>query len=252
MMFDLKSQIFGDKGYSTDLFLSQNELSEFRALVSEQWIRTIKNAYPELADDASDAGIENYHMIADRLDHKELWPKSNRVLARDAVEKIKRLQFFSTLQHEFGNFTISDVYDTYQHHGEEEVYWRLVRPNVDTDIGSLHADKWFHGSFNMGYGMFPPDVVTVKIWVPLYCEVGKNGLSIVEGSHRKEWKYHIETIDGLPKPVPDEDLSQAGAKLVSTEPGNLLIFHEKTLHGGVVNRGTRTRVSAEITMVIPQ
>lgn len=251
-MLSLREQIFGDKGYSLDLVLSQSELSVFRDQVSEQWLSVIKSTYPELATEASRLGIENYHTIADRLDHKKLWPKSKRVLPQSAVNKLKSLPFFSTLRQEFGEFTISDVYDTYQHHGEEEIYWRLVRPNVDSDVGPLHADKWFHNSFNMGYGMFPPGVVTVKIWLPLFCEAGKNGLAVVKGSHLKEWKFHVETIEGLPKPMPDDDLTNVDAELILTKPGNMLIFHENTLHGGVVNRGDQTRVSAEITMVMQQ
>jgi ectoine hydroxylase-related dioxygenase (phytanoyl-CoA dioxygenase family) len=47
-----------------------------------------------------------------------------------------------------------------------------------------------------------------------------------------------------------DDLLNLGAKLIETDAGNMLIFHENILHGGVVNQGTKTRVSAEITMVI--
>jgi len=146
---------------------------------------------------------------------------------------------------------VSDIYDTEQRHGCEEIYWRLVRPNVEGDVGLLHADKWFHNSFNMGYGMFLEGVVTVKVWIPIFCEPEKNGLSMLEGSHLRDWEYHIEEIEGLPKPVIDEAINSLGAELISTEPGNMLIFHEKTLHGGVLNVGEYTRVSVEITMVMP-
>lgn len=246
----LKDQIFGPQGYSTDLRLAAGELAIFRGLINDQWLATIAHAHPDLSEAAAAAGIENYHRIADRVEHKKLWPKANRVLPQHAVETVKGLPFFATLKHEFGDFEISDVYDTHQHHGHEEIYWRLVRPNVGSDVGSIHADTWFHRSFNMGHGMFAPGTATVKIWIPIYCEPGKNGLAIVKGSHTRDWSFHVETIEGLPKPVPDQDLSNVGAELVATEPGNMVIFHEKTLHGGVVNRGNGTRVSAEITMVL--
>lgn len=250
-MWDLKDQIFGNKGYSADMKLSSTELELFRDLINTQWISAIRNSYPDLADEAASLGLESYHIIADRLDHKKLWPKANRVFPQSSVEKIKALPFFQTLKQEFGEFSVSDVYDVKQHHGHEEIYWRLVRPNVKGDVGLLHADKWFHNSFNMGYGMFPEGVVTVKVWIPIFCESGKNGLSILEGSHLRDWKHHVEEIEGLPKPVIDEDSNMLGAELIPTEPGNILIFHEKTLHGGVLNRGDYTRVSAEITMVMP-
>ena len=251
-MLGLKKQIFGDKGYATDLILSDGDLALFRSLVSKQWQQVIKASYPEFEEEAVRLGIQNYHTMADRIDHKRLWPKSARVLTQSDVKKIKELDFFSILRREFGDFAISDVYDTFQHFGEEEIYWRLVRPNHETDVGPLHADKWFHTSFNKGHGMFPPDVVTVKMWIPLYSELGKNGLKLVKGSHLKDWRFHLETTDGLPKPIPDEDLTKLDAALIAAAPGNAILFHENTLHGGAINHGEYTRVSAEITLVLTE
>ena len=248
---NLKEQVFGAKGYTADLKMSTIELEKFRNIVSRNWLQTIASVNPLLISKAKEFGIENYHLFSDLLNHKSMWPKSSRVLSKKEVQEVKSLNFFQILKNEFGNFSISDVYDTYQHHGQEEIYWRLVRPNIKSDVGSLHSDTWFHQSFNMGRGMFPPGTTTVKIWIPLYCEAGKNGLAIVEGSHLKKWKFHIETVDGLQKPVPDDDLSDLGSQLITTEAGNMLIFNENTLHGGVVNQGSKTRVSAEITMVLP-
>ncbi len=249
-MQSLKEQVFGDNGYSSDVSLSADELISFRALVAEQWLDTIKKAHPELEEEARSLGMSNYHQLAGKLDHKALWPKSSRVLPKKSVDAIKSFPFIRTLKAAFGEFEISDIYDTYQHHGDEEVYWRLVRPGAGSDVGALHIDKWFHDSFNGGNGMFPSGVKTVKVWLPLYCEPGKNGLSLVEGSHLKTWNYHLENIGGTLKPLPDDDLSNVGARLIPTEPGNMLLFNENTLHGGVVNQGQYTRVSVEITLVI--
>lgn len=249
-MLGLKAQVFGNVGYSTDMQLTAAELDTFRTLVSEQWLSIINTFHPDLFEEAKKLGIENYHQIAHRVNHQKLWPKSNRVLPQKSVNQIKKLPFLSKLKEEFGEFTISDVYDTEQHYGQEEIYWRLVRPNIESDVGPLHKDKWFHGAFNSGYGMFPEDVVTVKLWIPIYCEAGKCGLALGKGSHLKEWKYHIEVIDGIPRPKPDEDLSDAGAQLISSAAGNILIFNEGVIHGGVLNSSDKTRVSAEITMVM--
>jgi hypothetical protein len=249
-MLHLKEQIFGAKGFSSDLILSPEDLSIFHNEIQLQWLSVIQKHHPELYDEAEKLGIENYHLIVDRLDHQKLWPKSNRVLPQKSVKIIQNLSFISILRQEFGAFTISDVYDTHQHFGEPEIYWRLVRPHAQSDVGPLHKDKWFHGAFNSGYGMFADDEETVKVWIPICCESGKSGLALASGSHLKEWKYHIEVKDDVPRPVPDEDLSTAGAVLISTEPGNALIFNEGILHGGVINNSNKTRVSAEITLVI--
>jgi len=248
----IKKQIFGDAGFSSDMHMEKEELQIFRELITDHWLTTIHKFYPNLSEEAKKLGIENYHQISGKVEHNKIWPKTSRVLPQHSVDIIKKLPFFFKLKEEFGDFTISDIYDTEQHYGHEEIYWRLVRPNVSSDIGPLHKDKWFHGAFNGGYGMFTEDVVTLKVWIPIYCEAGKSGLSLLEGSHLREWPYHIEILDGLPKPIPDEDLSNVGACLISTEPGNLLIFHENILHGGAINLGTKTRVSAEITLVMPK
>jgi hypothetical protein len=249
-MSTLKEKIFGEAGYTTDLKLTSDELQTFRDLVNVHWLSIIKTFYPELVNDAKNLGIENYHHIADQINHSKLWPKINRVLPKDAVLQIKNLPFIECLKEEFGAFAISDIYDTEQRYGYEEIYWRLVRPNIESDVGPLHKDSWFHGAFNSGYGMFPDNVVTVKVWIPLYCEPGKNGLALAAGSHQKEFKYSVDMINGLPRPYLDKNEQNVNATLIPTEPGNLLIFNENMLHGGVVNRGDKTRVSAELTMVI--
>ncbi|MBP6917380.1 MAG: phytanoyl-CoA dioxygenase family protein [Legionellaceae bacterium] len=252
-MLKLKEQVFGDKGYSVDCQLSIEELSTFRQIITQQWLSTFRKHHPHLFDEAQSLGIENYHLIANKIDHQALWPKRNRVLPQDWVHQIKQMSFLSLLREEFGDFAISDIYDTKQHYGEEEIYWRLVRPGIPSDVGSLHKDGWFHGSFNGGYGMFPDGTTTVKIWIPIYCEPGKNGLRVAQGSHLKEFKYRVDiTSDGTPRPQLEEDLTINDAPLISVEPGNMIIFNENVLHGGSINLGNQTRVSAEITMVLPK
>jgi hypothetical protein len=249
-MLELKKQVFGDLGYSADMKLTASELEVFRRLINDHWLTVIDAAHPELTKHAQADGIDNYHQISDRMDHNKLWSKRNRVLPQSSVDQIKSLPFITQLKKEFGEFSISDIYDTQQHHGKEEIYWRLVRPNKPSDIGSLHRDCWFHDSFNNGYGMFLEGTITIKVWIPIFCEPGKSGLALVAGSHLREWNYHLEMTNGVAKPILDEDLSTIDAKLIPTEPGNMLIFNENVLHGGVVNRGEKTRVSAEITMVM--
>lgn len=248
-MLNLKEKIFGELGFSADLKLLDHELSAFRHLIGEHWLSVVNEHYPHLYDEAQTMGIENYHHFSDRMDHSTLWTKYNRVLPQQYVQQIKALPFFSILKEEFGEFRISDVVHTKQEKGHEEIYWRLVRPDIESDIGPLHKDKWFHDAFDGGYGMFPEGSTTVKIWIPIYCHAGKSGLALLPGSHLKEYRYHIEVIDNVPKPRIDEDPSILNATLIPTEPGNLLIFNENLLHGGIVNGSDKTRISAEITMV---
>ncbi len=246
----MKEQVFGDRGYSSDMHLDPYELAIFQTHIYQQWIDVLGSKYPALREKGESLGIVYYHYFSDRIDHSSLWPKKNRLLPPHAVAEIKSLSFMQRLREEFGDFSLSDIYDTHQHHGEEEIYWRLVRPRQQGDVGSLHRDCWFHEAFNNGKGMFPKGTTTIKVWIPIYCEPGKSGLAIVAGSHLRTWRYHVEMVGGNPKPILDEDISQIEAKLIPTEPGNLLIFNENVLHGGALNRGEKTRVSAEITLVL--
>lgn len=252
-MLNLKDQVFGEKGYSIDCQLSSEELNTFREVITRHWLSAFQSHHPHFFDEAQSLGIENYHHIAHRVEHQSLWPKRNRVLPENLVQRIKQMPFLSVLRDEFGDFSISDIYDTQQHYGQEEIYWRLVRPGVPGDVGSLHKDCWFHGAFNGGYGMFPDGTTTVKVWIPIYCEPGKSGLRVAEGSHLKEYKYRIDTTpDGTPRPQIEEEMTLTDVPLIQVEPGNMILFNEDVLHGGSINMGKQTRVSAEITLVLPK
>jgi len=247
---DLKRKIFETPGYSADVRLGADELEVFRSAITEQWMWVIAAQHPDLAPRFQQAGLPNYHTLSHLIDHETLWPKKNRCLPFESCQRIKTLSFLQTLKEELGDFELSDViYDDSCEAGREEIYWRLVRPDAPSDVGSMHADKWFHSFMAADDRAFPLGSRTVKIWIPIYSVAGKNGLLIVPNSHLKEWRYHGVPGRGGMKPQIDEDVDTLGAQLMLTDPGNLLIFNEGTLHGGAVNRGGQTRVSAEITMV---
>lgn len=246
----IREKIFGSPGYSADLALSLQELSVFRDAIEEQWLSTIESKYPEHVSTFGRHGISTYHQHSHLIDHEKLWSKEQRLLSQEKVEKIRRLPFMQKLQEFFGDFTISDVvYGNTIIAGKQEIYWRIVRPNRDDDVGPLHIDKWFHDVLGSDGGMFPPGVVTVKIWIPICCEPGKSGLVVVPDSHAKEWCYEYVEKNGVLKPEIRENVKTLNCYLVPTEPGTLLMFNERLLHGGAINRGEMTRVSAEITMV---
>lgn len=247
---NLRQKVHQAPGYSADVRLSPEELAVFRAEITAQWLSVIGKQHPELVPQFREAGIANYHKLSHLVKHEKLWPKENRCLPLESCKKIKALPFLQTLREELGDFRLADVFygDTHEP-GREEIYWRLVRPDAATDVGSLHADKWFHELGGQDDRAFPRGSVTVKIWIPIFSVPGKNGLMIVPNSHLKSWRYHGEPGRGGIKPIIDEDVATIGAELIPTDPGNMLIFDEGTLHGGAVNRGGETRVSVEITMV---
>lgn len=249
---NIKEQIFDGAGFSDEVCLNPSELSFLQQMVSAQWAGRIKELYPDMSDCFLCTGLPNYHLHANKVDHNKLWHKRFRLLPKNAVNVIKTFDFFMRLRSEFGSFSISNVVLDNKIQKEEEIYWRLVRPGVASDIGPLHADKWFHNAVNgeHGYGMFPPEALTLKIWIAIYTKPNQNGLLVVPHSHKKDWKYSMVEIKGHLKPCIGENFDLPSPFLVPAEPGKLIIFNEKLLHGGAINQSNETRVSAEITIVL--
>lgn len=242
----IKKLVFERPGYSLDLVLESEELNFFRKEIEAQWLREMTKVDPRNQEQFRTNGIKNYHKVSRFIDHNAVWNKSNRLLPQETVQQIKKLNFMNKLREIFGNFKISDIaYDNEIKKDQEEIYWRLVRPEVDSDVGPLHTDKWFHEILELDKKIFTDSYSTVKIWIPIYCEPGKNGLLIVPNSHNKKWKYSKKLVNGIPKPI-FEDV--ANPILLNTKPGNLVIFNENLLHAGSKNKGNETRVSVEITI----
>lgn len=238
--------VFGNAGVTTQLAMSSAELAEFRGLITEHWLSRIAELYPaEIVAKFREAGLSRYHELADLVDHKALWPKKARLLPEQAVNRIRDMSFIQALTAEFGPFGISNEEEIYP----EEIYWRIVRPAAASDIGPLHADAWF---WALGHGKMPPDTVRVKVWIPVYSEPGMNGLKVLPGSHRQNWPYYGEARDGSVKPQADFDQSAVPMQLLNIEPGTLVVFNDRLLHGGALNSAQTTRVSAEFTMFVPR
>lgn len=159
-------------------------------------------------------------------DHDFIAQKKNRLFSNGEVRKIKEFAFFELVRKELGYFTLSDVcYDGQIEKGREEVYFRVVRPNEPADVGPMHRDIEHHAKFD---GLHTPNEKTIKCWIPIETEPGINGLMVVRNSH----------IGDAPLPV-----------LLPLEPGNMVLFNDRVMHGGALNEGKRNRISIEITLV---
>ena len=187
--------------------------------------------------------MERYHEASYLLDHNTVWPKNVRILSKEAVSEIRKMDFLGELEKSFGPFEISDEENV----GHEEVYWRLVRPNAKNDIAPIHADGWF---WAIGHGITPDNTTRVKVWISIYVEPRLNGFVYVPGSHLKEWPYRREIKSGVYKPVIDLSEDSLNTLLFESAPGDTIIFHDKLLHSGAINKGKYTRVSLEFTMFV--
>jgi len=248
-MYDIFSQINNSPGYTTSVKASENDLKNIRSFIEAEYAALISalphhDAFKQMIDD----GISNYHKYSHLVNHDDLWSKNARCLCQEAVNIIKRSDLFNELRSIFGFFSISKIMFGNQYDlSREEIYWRLVRPGKREDVGSLHADSWFHSALNSYGNTIPKECKTVKVWLPIYCEPGLNGLLVVIDSHQKDWLYDIEYSKNMNRPILRE---QVNAELISTIPGQAIIFGDRLLHGGSINQGSKTRVSIEITLIL--
>ena len=232
--------LFGRKGYATNLELSKNDLEAMRSLVVSRYIDLLSSSCPDIEPSAVNHGPQYYHNINLGDRHKEVFCKSNRMLSNDLTD-FKQLDFYKRLKSVFGDGLGAD---------EElilasEFYWRIIRPNEPTDVGPIHADSWFWTLQDIK----PPDGKTrVKVWFSLFSEPGKSGLMYLEGSHLMAYEYSGEIRDGLLKPQPSFDSHSLPMVVFDGPPGQAFIFNEDLLHGGLVG-GDLTRVSIEFYLV---
>ena len=241
-MDKMKKSLEGEAGFPTGLRFQPDELALVRSLIRQQWLERVAQASPGAVQQFEAVEMDRYHEVCQLVDHKSLWPKSNRILGAEAVRAIRGTSFIKALEEEFGAFTISDEEEI----GHEEMYWRLVRPGSPTDVGPLHADAWF---WELGHGKTPPGHQRVKVWVSIFTNPGKNGFRYVPGSHKQDWRYHGEERDGFVKPQIDEDEKSLNSVIFNSRAGDAIVFHDRLLHGGAPG-GTSTRVSMEFTMFV--
>jgi hypothetical protein len=248
-----REKIFISEGFSQKMTLSNKELELIQDLVRDQYLSIIEQNYPDQLENFKKNGIQNYHVKSKDIDHSATWPKKSRCLNQESCELIKTLPFWKQLENDFGPFmTGRVVYEKDIEWDRDEMYWRIVRPEEPTDVGTLHADKWFHDTMKIRERVFPKDAHALKVWIPLYCEPGKNGLAIVPNSHKnpEEWQYNSIEIENTSKPRLSVDETKVKTELLKTPPGNIVIFNQDLVHVGAVNYGNTTRISLEITIII--
>ena len=234
----VKDQIFESPGYTTDIKLKQHELDALHKYVEFNMLDRINATYHA-------AGLNQYHTVNHHLLFAD---KEARLLQQWQVDKVKTWSFLVRLKKELGEFTIAPViFNRRIVRNRQEIYWRVVRPNSETDVAEIHADTWHHGLYSDAYGnLLNEDEYTAKVWIPIVCESGLNGLSVVPDSHKRDWPVKKTELLNRTK---IELLEHVEPVLLETEPGQCIVFNDKLLHVGAVNRGTKTRVSAEITLV---
>lgn len=239
----LDQELESGQGFSQDYKFLPEELHAVKKSIRDHWLAQIKLNAPDAYHLFNSIDINEYHNYSHLLQHNQLWCKANRILPATTVEMIRSTSLVKALEQHYGPFKISNEEGLLS----EEIYWRLVRPNQPDDMGPIHADCWF---WDLGHGTTPEHCKRVKIWIALWCEPQLNGLRLVPYSQKQDWRYHGEFRDGFLKPQLDEEEDNLDIELMLTHPGEAIVFHDKLLHGGALNRGQFTRVSIEFTMFV--
>ena len=250
----IMADLYGAAGYSTAFSVDAVELTLLRDAIFAQWMARIEAVYPEHANAFRAGGMEHYHRLSHLISHETLWRKEHRVLPKESVATLVQFDFVRRLTAEFGGGCrmLNLVFFSGEAPDYPEVYWRLVRPTIDADVGGLHTDKWFHELLGSGKSLYQEEnETTVKMWLAICAEPGLSGLYVVPGSHRKTWRVkHTLAADGYCRPSLDEHLGDYARHLVPTAPGQAILFNENLLHGGAVNAGTASRISVEMTFIL--
>lgn len=186
--------------------------------------------------------FENYHKLNLNDDlHKKIWTRENRNGADRLSKFLLESSFLKSLEKEFFNLEFSNVVDK----KNPDIYWRIVRPNKEADVGTIHADVWFWQTNNW---VIPSGKKCLKIWMILSERIDE-GLSMIDYSQKKnDWVYKKIYKDGLNKPEFDLDKNNFKLTKLKAPFDKAIIFNYKTLHCGAINKSDVTRVSLEFTL----
>lgn len=167
--------------------------------------------------------------------------KNNRLINQKNSQNIQKLIF------EFLNLSYENAYIS-----DEELInypnfnWRVVRPNSESDVGPVHADKWFW-DLNKDITI-PTNYTRIKFWIPLIQTTNEYSLHILPGSQNKIYDYDSIIENNTHKIKPLIKKSPEGMTPALTKVGEVIYFNDKLLHGGkTVNS---LRCSVEFTLVL--
>jgi hypothetical protein len=248
-MNSVLKEVFNDPGYSVSQSLHPEELRTMKTFINEQWKSRIYSfngsEFGHLLENGMN--IASYSIISDLVPHSRLWPKEHRILDLDFIQWFESSEFYILLRSLFGSLYVSDE----ENLGRPNYYWRICRPNKEEDVGPVHRDSWF---WECDESQQPADDITrVKVWIPVYLDIGRSGLMVSDNSHTNqsvEWTKELR--HGRLKPLFVRSAEPLNMHTLLTPPGQAIIFNDNLLHCGAVNRGKTTRVSLEFTMIVPE
>jgi len=210
----------------TDLF----EVAKNTILLS---IRELLNA-PDLRLD------EAATVLRTDIYHEKIREKKYRLLKKSLASRVS-----AKVRTTF-DLNIVDFITDEEGLGYENIYWRCVRAGHASDVGSIHADRWFWDINNFA---FPKNYERVKVWLPILQNDALPSLLVVPGSHLSDFTYKsLHGKDGKMRPALLNPLNPSNIIHCPVKTGQCVVFNDKLLHGGASTDATR--ISLEFTLAI--
>ncbi len=237
-----------EQGYVISDLVHDDEFKYIYSAIKDSWLSRILNVDQVLFREMNifNRSMADYHLISSTLNHSAVWNKYSRILAPSFANWLYSSNLFNSLESLFGPIKISDEEGI----GWPNIYWRLVRPNQPQDVGPLHRDEWFW-KLDSSISKSELSLKRLKVWMPIIVEKGNNGLLVVPYSHTvTDLEWSSEHRHGKLKPLLTDKRFDSSTLLLPANRGQVIIFDDKLLHGGAVNRGDKCRVSLEFTIQI--
>lgn len=131
-------------------------------------------------------------------------------------------------------------------HGEDLLLWRTNFFNKGPGAGEI---PWHQ---DYAYWPLEPPII-ISAWLAIDPSTARNGcLQVIPGSHRAPLP-HIRADDGmLFKEMADPKFVEHDkAVKLEMQPGEFILFNERTLHHSEPNRSDRRRIGLAVRLVVP-
>ncbi len=179
-------------------------------------------------------------LLSDKTHHEKIRRKKIRLLKNSLAEKV------GTATRSTFKINNLDFVTDEERIGYENYYWRCVRADQISDVGSLHADRWF---WDLNPFEFPRNYTRVKIWLPIVQDDAFPSLLIVPGSHKSKFTYQsVLGPEGKRRPVLLDAIDPTKIIHCPVKRGQCVAFNDALLHGGAVT--SKTRISLEFTVAV--
>lgn len=221
--------------------------------------------------------VQNFKSLSEKLtsindlEFKEISQKKKRIFDKDITKLINDwVTNSSNIKNILGSNTIriSPLSDYELNIREDlkpfhhDIFFRIVRKNKK-DIGPPHYDEliWEQGANTSAEVSINKEERRWKLWIPLEGSNEQNSLQFVRGTHLENvpWFFDAKRVTQTTvatgskgSPAIDREWLKKNESNFIPEAWNIgdaVIFHDKVVHRGPMNKTNLLRTSAEFTLL---